>query len=282
MAGPWMKALDAQLDLLRLWKSPLAWGAARGAIEYLGWPEEACDQYGAAMADSFDRAGTYWVSEEMGRFLAYAQQDYPAKPLGWGDDPEVNGFVYFERAMGFDDIGGRPKGAAPGALDIHALHWCWLGDGDVLESSTLLVELYVHTGPNLSPIAHCAINIGQPPLDTIGRLVLSFWALSQQRIAQPERGAVDRPGRRRAARAGFVIPEDGVRVVTLRRPETRTTISDDSGLVEWSHRWIVSGHWRNQWYPATDQHRPRWIAPYEKGPEGKPLVLKDRVYRWVR
>jgi hypothetical protein len=68
--------------------------------------------------------------------------------------------------------------------------------------------------------------------------------------------------------------------VTLRRIEQR----HDTGnkLVDWSHRWIVQGHWRNQWYARAGEHRPKWIDPYPKGPEDKPLVLKDKIYRWIR
>jgi hypothetical protein len=29
-------------------------------------------------------------------------------------------------------------------------------------------------------------------------------------------------------------------------------------------------------------HRPIWIEAYPKGPEDKPLVLKDRIYRWIQ
>jgi hypothetical protein len=51
---------------------------------------------------------------------------------------------------------------------------------------------------------------------------------------------------------------------------------------EYSHRWIVRGHMRKQ--PVgprlADEERKYiriWIAPFVKGPDDKPLVLKDRV-----
>jgi len=41
--------------------------------------------------------------------------------------------------------------------------------------------------------------------------------------------------------------------------------------------------WRNQWYPSLSQHRQKWISPYVKGPEDKPLVVRPRrVYQWTR
>lgn len=45
-----------------------------------------------------------------------------------------------------------------------------------------------------------------------------------------------------------------------------------------NHRWIVSGHYRNQPYgPGRKQHKTIWIAPYIAGPEDKPLIIRDKV-----
>lgn len=51
---------------------------------------------------------------------------------------------------------------------------------------------------------------------------------------------------------------------------------------EYSHRWIVRGHMRNQAVgprlaDGERKHIRIWIAPFVKGPDDKPLVLKDRV-----
>lgn len=51
---------------------------------------------------------------------------------------------------------------------------------------------------------------------------------------------------------------------------------------EYSHRWIVRGHMRNQAVGprlagGERKHIRIWIAPFVKGPDDKPLVLKDRV-----
>jgi hypothetical protein len=51
----------------------------------------------------------------------------------------------------------------------------------------------------------------------------------------------------------------------------------------YSHRFIVSGHWRNQWYASGQVHRQIWISPYVKGPEDQPLVVRPRrVFSLVR
>lgn len=46
---------------------------------------------------------------------------------------------------------------------------------------------------------------------------------------------------------------------------------------EYSHRWVVRGHWRRQWYPSQNRHVPIWITDYVAGPAEKPIVQRDRV-----
>jgi hypothetical protein len=70
-------------------------------------------------------------------------------------------------------------------------------------------------------------------------------------------------------------------VVTLRRPESNRS-GDSESSVEWSHRWLVNGHWRNQWYPSLETHRLIWVNPHVKGPPDKELVLKGRVHIWEK
>jgi hypothetical protein len=44
----------------------------------------------------------------------------------------------------------------------------------------------------------------------------------------------------------------------------------------------VRGHWRQQWYPSIQDHRPVWIAPHRKGPEDAPMLGGEKVYQWSR
>ena len=51
-------------------------------------------------------------------------------------------------------------------------------------------------------------------------------------------------------------------------------------IIEWTCRWLVRGHLRNQWYPSENTHRLIWVPPHLKGPDGLPL--KETVYRVTR
>lgn len=114
------------------------------------------------------------------------------------------------------------------------------------------------------------------------RILQALWMLLGQTITLSEDAHIDRARRKRTGRMG--IPAR-VTVIQLRRTEGRR--NDGESLVEWSHRWGVRGHWA--WRHCGADHPYAqvvdgkimcrvWIAPYIKGPEGKPLVITDKVY----
>jgi hypothetical protein len=111
------------------------------------------------------------------------------------------------------------------------------------------------------------------------RIVQTTLRLMQQRISVRHKEQPDRPLRRQGRRLKF--SERQVVVVKLRRE--RGEQHEPSGeSANYSHRFIVGGHWRDQWYPSLNVHRQVWISPYVKGPEDKPLIVKRRAYDWRR
>lgn len=68
-----------------------------------------------------------------------------------------------------------------------------------------------------------------------------------------------------------------VRFLTLERHTAGSKSAAKNQHIEWSHKWLVCGHHRNQYYPSTQEHKLVWISPYVKGPEDKPL--KPRAYK---
>lgn len=98
--------------------------------------------------------------------------------------------------------------------------------------------------------------------------------LMQQRIGHRQSLRPDRAQRRDGIRRGF--HEREVVVVRLRREAGDYVRHEPESEANYSHRFIVSGHWRNQWYPSGQVHRQIWISPYVKGPEDQPLVVRPR------
>jgi hypothetical protein len=107
------------------------------------------------------------------------------------------------------------------------------------------------------------------------RFVLAAFLLLQQRIASTSEVALERHLRKRAMRELELDTAPTVRVVSLRHTERPSAGDGGHRDVDWSCRWIVKPHWRQQ--PYKDGRRRILIAAYEKGPADKPLRLPDRV-----
>jgi hypothetical protein len=128
------------------------------------------------------------------------------------------------------------------------------------------------------------------PIEWQRRYMTALWALMQQEIVIVEHGKMDRAAWRRLKRQQERQPEFGdIKIVRLRRaynPVLEMVGEDDishRGEVEWTHRWPVRGHWRNQPFgPGRSQRRRVWIPPYVKGPQDKPLVIKDTIWSLER
>lgn len=129
------------------------------------------------------------------------------------------------------------------------------------------------------------VTIGGRPTgaDWWWKAIQTTWRLMQQHVAVRHYERPTRPQRREAKRMD--VSGDEVVVVRLRR-EKSTHSGEPLTEMHYSHRFMVGwpdGFWRNQWYESEQVHRQIWIAPYEKGPEGTPLIIKpNRVYNFNR
>jgi hypothetical protein len=120
-----------------------------------------------------------------------------------------------------------------------------------------------------------------PALVEVSDLLLpSMWAFCRQKLLVPASPFI--PRRLAGLYESVVGAKPIVKIIELRTLK-RPGCPDGESDIEWTHRWIVRGHWREQWIPSRNAHEPRWIAPYVKGPEDKPLVVADKtVYAVVR
>jgi hypothetical protein len=121
------------------------------------------------------------------------------------------------------------------------------------------------------------------------RFFASFaFLVGQKLLAETEMVWAPRAVRKRAERAGVDAKREPshVRLIKLRqirRKHHETDADYEKRKVEYSHRWIVSAHWAwRRCGPKGVNRRRVYIAPYPKGPEDKPLVIKDDVRVWTR
>lgn len=106
----------------------------------------------------------------------------------------------------------------------------------------------------------------------------SFWAFVQQKVVEVETTQMPRPIRKRAEKQDRKVSE--LKVVRLRRlaRESVKPAPEGGKEIHWSHRWVVRGHWRNQFYASLNDHRAVWIYPFIKGPTEKPLRMRKTIF----
>jgi hypothetical protein len=186
----------------------------------------------------------------------------PVMGLTWTVVPQVGKILFhaWEDEQEFRDAVDRLEGGVP----------------DVERPALLIpnLEFSVPFGRDLRDEFAWDEPIEAEIIDLVGA-IKSLWLFMQQKVAVEEPVHYDRAMRRRAAREGRELPP--VRVITLRRARREGASTGGSGR-EYHHQWLVGGHWRQQWYPKREVHRPVWIAPYVKGPAGAPILGSEKVY----
>jgi hypothetical protein len=130
--------------------------------------------------------------------------------------------------------------------------------------------------PRTGTISRSAEKRNRRPME-IMRFVAAASVWLKQRVVSIGDGPIERHRRKQLAREYDAHLTD-VKVIQLRRAESHPHETDASGEpVEWSCRWIVNGHWRNQYHPSTGKHELKYILPYVKGPDDKPLKVPNQT-----
>jgi hypothetical protein len=165
-----------------------------------------------------------------------------------------------------------------------------------LQKGDLAVVFFLELGGKLpAPVFSYNVRIGQTlgdvykdlgivsteNLSTIRtiKFLAAMFAFIEQKILIVSRKQAVRSTRKRVDSLGY---NNMINVITLRQAARQQSSDETQEDVEWSCRWIVRGHWRDQWYPSIKRNQPIWIAPYIKGPEDKPLREPQRLFKVIR
>lgn len=252
----------------------------------------------------------FYVSADMAALARSASESMPSFALVPEDLPAQAGFILFEDRI--DSYIESDKGRT-GELRVVAACWgpCWgaespaiwitfytdswaladsLGQAEAAAARSVGWRLAIHdevltgvSGQEPKLVDHEGETIEASSRTSHSTAswfatLKTCWLLMGQTISSVSDAHFDRATRRRMARLDLTPPR--VRVITLRRVAGDGT-SDETDR-EFRHRWIVRGHWRQQWLPSRGVHRPTWIAPHIKGPEGAPLLGGEKVYALKR
>ena len=285
------EALEQQVALLRFVSSPQG--------------EQYCHQVGgttwdwAAIArETLTSAEPFWVSREIGGVLEQSSLGMPPWTLTADVLPAPSGFAWFEAPFDMTPIRRRPgdRYSTSIATTVQGVAWSRreLRTPDLAGEVPAVMLVFfgrVEGVARIVPVTFWWWRLGESHVDAARSLqdgddgsrnpyrlrrleyLASLLAFVQQRLLVAPAERAERAVRRRAAHEGWTR-EPLVRVVQLRRRETppHQAGEEDRAAVDWSCRWLVRGHWRQQ--PCGAGHaerRPTWILPHLKGPESKPL-----------
>jgi hypothetical protein len=296
-------------QLLKWWSTPGQWQqrfAMQGRRQIQGYEENTMEPVATQMwmRDAIKDSTLYWVSPEMCELVSKMS---PSIPDCLPHPPSECGFVVFANSLPGTDAttGGEIFTSALMWAPVQTLAgWCIALETYAWRDLVFLYQLMTEkdqeafrqavpcrlmpTGGSEWPVDNVSTDFSKLTADDEimeksmledRQIASTFWTLCQEKITLNEPWVPDRPTRRMAQRQRWhSIPE--VRVIRLREPQRPS--KGEGGTVDWSHRWLVSEHWRRQWYASEGTHKPKLIHAYQKGPADKPLIVRETVRALVR
>lgn len=259
-----MEAMDRQLALATVARADAASGVLVERLTTFFEGEAKWAQLAAhSLVEMLCGGQTFYWSGDIAVAVAEAASGLRGWSLVASTLPSPSGFFWLERPV---DLRGVDQ-------QLRAMSWGPAHDVDLFN----VIFWAERTGDRGLFLNHwvgleAGAAIDPAVIETSARLRWFGAALTfmGQGLVVPREQAPDRGSRRRWARSG-IAHEPLLRVVELRRRRPEGTSAHREDPVEWSSRWLVRGHWRQQWCPGSQSHRPVWITPYVKGPDGKPL-----------
>lgn len=224
---------------------------------------------------AFDRSTAIWVDKDIMATVVVAAETFP-RPwhLEASDLLFADGLAVLEEEFAGDDYHGQN-------MSLSAISW----NQHVGPDGRLGVMCWLHAYTANPPKNYPRLIFGWPRFlvfgegddeDGVTRLCAAFLIMLGQPIVESEpRTAITERGKGKKPRL------DAITALTLRRVRREPTEPSGAGR-DYQHRWIVSAHWRNQWYPSERRHKTILVGPYVKGPDDKPLLTGERVYRFIR
>lgn len=278
---------------LRLWMVDAWEGPFRNLEAYadLVHPHDTLSPKFSRFDTRFDLAALYegslwWVTADMVELIAHAAKTLPPTTLTDDLVPDEFGLVVLETPLQGLDAEGTD-----GELEVRAFLW-----GPALlrydDARYLGISLYADQKGMWAPLGRTDWEYGadteamttaelsgdEARLASMAedrRWFAALCLLLASSSATHEQATIPRAVARRS-KAAKSSPDSAVKIVDVLHRQSGG--SGGSGEREYSHRWFVDGHWRQQAYgPAHSLRRPTWINPHVRGPEGKPLVPKDTV-----
>ncbi|GFH34275.1 hypothetical protein [Streptomyces pacificus] len=252
-----------------------------------------------ALASQLRAADLYWVTEDMAALAVSAGSQLAAARWTVADRPSPIGLAMFDGGISTIDARGAQipvEGVAWGPYDGECMVWLLLSRRRLIAEMTRTdIQLIEEETPPLIPVYGFTIpltgealpmaelDVGDCPLIVMQALAASWLLMQQPNLVERATLPADKTVARSYRRAQRPVPD--VTLVDLRRhyvPDTAEPNGDGAGS-RYRHRWVVSGHWRDQAHgPGRSLRRRTWVPTYVKGPDGAPLLVAEKVNVWRR
>lgn len=253
-----------------------------------------------ALASHLRTGGLYWAAPDMTALAMSSGQQLAAARWATADRPTACGLIWFDGGIGMSEAHGITlpiEGCTWGPYRGACMLWMLMSRRRLVAEMKQIgspYRLVEEETPPLIPVYGFTIPVTDEPLPMaevdpeaphpIVAAVAASWLLMQQpQLVDRTVERPDKAARRAYARAGREDPH--VTVVDLRRQYVPQDQDPGEGEASrrYRHRWVVSGHWRDQPYgPDRSLRRKTWIPAHIKGPEGAPMLQTERVNVWRR
>jgi hypothetical protein len=255
---------------------------------------------------ALQRAETYYVTADIWEAIATSAASLPADVvIALEHVPATHGWIWLEHPVTLPDAPPLPGNESHATVDLKMRAALWsvgyfengvpyltietfhnlvgdLASKPVIPGRTMIVVLNATLAVQDASLERFMPSYTGQHLELmhyVVRSVVGLFLWIRQTIVVPTAVPLERHAAKRMSRAQIA---GDLHVVTLRRKAAEPT-AEHGEPVEWSCRWVVSGHWRKQFYPSKDRHEYLWILPFVKGPADKPLKPPDpKVFAVIR
>lgn len=251
-----------------------------------------------ALTSSLEVADLFWVQQDMAALAMHSGEQLAAARWATADRPAPAGLLFWQDGIGSIDAYGATipvEACAWGPYEGGMLLWLLMSRNRLIaETASRPFALVTEDIPPLIPIVGAVIPVTSEPLPMaeldhdlpqpiVGALAAAWLLMQQPLLIDRTQERADKPTARAHIRDG--LPAPAVTVVDLRRqytPQDQDPVTDSPGR-RYRHRWVVSGHWRNQAYGQDRAlRRQTWVPAHVKGPDGAPLLKSEKVNVWRR
>lgn len=221
--------------------------------------------------DGLEAASLWWVNSDMCKVVEaqFRSGELPEPP----EYPTTNGFVVYEDGvscitnLGTMLVNAVAWEATAGRIGLRL----YTSDPDTVRRTVLDKRL---------PICPMDVEVVPTALGVVLDVTMALMREPRVSAVKPCVWRTERDGPRPVS---MERQSAKVKMIVL-RPGPRSQSSEwaQRSRRRCEYRYFVRGFWRNQAYgPAHSKRRRQWVAPFVRGPEDGPLVIKEAVSVWT-